>query len=112
MGDFDKIYVLFQFEYSDADYSYFRAEKFKFSKGYERKKKAIEGYFNAILREEKEKIWKLIAENEEFDLSNYETVSNLLSKFENGLIADYEFITKEDYQGWKELSKAGKVSFV
>lgn len=107
--DYIKIYVLFQFELDYLGYSEVYAKKFKFFKNFSGKKNEIDKYFKATLSEKKNELFKNLVEvftiDEGRKPETYKDYCGLLNRIEDNLVADWEIISKEEYQSWKEVKK-------
>ena len=110
MEDLEILYVLFQFEYQPkvpaASYSSIYAKEFKFSKNLKCDRKTeIESYFKSALIEEKEKAWKVCCSDFNFENCKYRDLRKLLKDFKNNFSADWELISKTEYDEWDSLEK-------
>ena len=110
--DFDKRYILFQFNacLDDKEFEEIRAIRFKYNTDCIDIVKEVKSYADFLCDEWTDKAWKAVRPDLE-DLGADE-LYDVLKKFYINCHFCYEVITKEDYKDWKEEGKSSKLTYM
>lgn len=115
--NYKKNYVLFQFQYigDGSEYDNFcieeiRAIRFKYPEGMDIDKE-IKVYARTYAKEWRDKTFKDVRPDD-YEKFGVDETYDFLKDFLLKCRIDYEDITKEEYKSWKEMNKAGKITWL